>query len=245
MLYHVYNRSRRGGDHRAVHIVSVKTIGQQVYERLLHDVLAGVLVPGAWLRELDIALLLGVSRTPVREAVRRLAQDGLLEMSPNRGVQVRALSVAEAVDAYDVRELVEGSAARSAAVRASPADVVELRRLLTVIEELDPADAVAHVHADNAFHEAIARAAGSDALLAVTRLLTKRVTRIKLVTRDTNASVATRAQHEAIVAAIAAGDADAAEGALRRHIRTYRDLVASRLGGCSGGIMDFERSDPS
>jgi DNA-binding GntR family transcriptional regulator len=97
--------------------VSIKTIGQQVYERLHHDVMAGELVPGTWLRELDLAAMLGVSRTPVREAVRRLAQDGLLEISPNRGVQVRALGVAEALDAYEVRELVEGAAARRAAPR--------------------------------------------------------------------------------------------------------------------------------
>jgi DNA-binding GntR family transcriptional regulator len=211
--------------------VSIKTIGQQVYERLHHDVMAGELVPGTWLRELDLAAMLGVSRTPVREAVRRLAQDGLLEISPNRGVQVRALGVAEALDAYEVRELVEGAAARRAALRSNAAEILELRRRLTAIDELDAADAVAHIQADNAFHDAIVRAAGSDALLEVARLLARRVTRIKVITRDTNASDATRAQHEEILSAIADGDADGAEAAMRRHIRTYRDLVAARLGG--------------
>jgi DNA-binding GntR family transcriptional regulator len=210
--------------------VSIKTIGQQVYERLQHDVMAGALVPGAWLRELDLAVMLGVSRTPVREAVRRLAQDGLLEMSPNRGVQVRALSLAEAVDAYEVRALVEGAAARRAARRATDADLVELRGLLRAIDEIDAADAVAHIQADNAFHDAIVRAASSDALLEVARLLARRVTRIKVVTRDTNASEATRTQHDEILDAIAAHDADGAEAAMRRHIQTYRDLVAARLG---------------
>ena len=230
-MYTISSGGVAGGSHARAAQVSIKTIAQQVYERLLYDVMAGQLVPGAWLRELDLAVMLGVSRTPVREAVRRLAQDGLLEVSPNRGVQVRTLSPAEAVDAYEVRALVEGAAARRAARLATEPGLVELRCLLTAIDDIDAADAVAHIKADNAFHDAIVRAAGSDALLEVARLLTRRVTRIKVITRDTNASEATRAQHDEILAAITAHDADGAEAAMRRHIQTYRDLVAARLGG--------------
>ena len=205
------------------------TISQQVYERLRHEVLTGSLAAGRWLREMELAATLGVSRTPVREAVRRLAQDGLLELSPNRGVRVRAITLAEVVDVYRVRELVEGAAAAAAASNRTPTDLAEIERLLQAIDALPPEDAARHIETDDALHEAIVVAAQSPALLEVVRLLHRRVTRVKILTRDTNASRGTRIQHRAIADAIAAGDAGEAERAMRHHIATHRELLSERL----------------
>jgi DNA-binding GntR family transcriptional regulator len=209
------------------------TISQQVYERLRREVLTGSLGPGRWLRELELAGTLGVSRTPVREAVRRLAQEGLLELSPNRGVRVRSITLEEMVDVYRVRELVESAAAAAAARHRTHDDVARLHDLLAAIAAIPAEDAALHIETDDAFHESIALAARSAALLDVVRLLNRRVTRVKILTRDTNASAGTREQHRAIVDAIAAGDAAEAEAAMRRHIATYRDLLAQRLGHAS------------
>jgi len=206
-----------------------KTIAQQVYERLRDEVLTGALHPGVWIREQDIASAWSVSRTPVREAVRRLAHDGLVEASPNRGVRVTVLTAEDVDDVYEVRELLEGAAARRAAERAAAADVRQLQALLDAIDALPAGDAAAHIRADEAFHEAVVAIAGSETLGDLTRRINGRVARVKGVTRDTNTNARTRAQHRAIVAAIAARDGGAAEAAMREHIHSFRRLVTARL----------------
>jgi DNA-binding GntR family transcriptional regulator len=206
-----------------------QTISHEVYEHLRTEVLQGNLLPGQWLREQEIAATLNVSRTPVREALRRLDQEGLLEISPNRGVRVRELSAAEAVETYEVRALLEARAARSAAQRASHDDVNRLRALLDAIAELPPEDYAAHIGADDAFHNAIADVAGNEVLSEMIRLLNSRITYLKIVTRDTNAGVTTARQHAAIVEAIEARDPDAAEAAMRTHVDTYQGVVKERI----------------
>jgi DNA-binding GntR family transcriptional regulator len=212
------------------HQSAPKTISQQVYERLRDEVLTGSLHPGVWIREQDIASAWSVSRTPVREAVRRLAHDGLVESSPNRGVRVRVLTAQEVRDVYELREMLEGTAARRAAERAGSADVEHLWNLLARIDALPPSEPAAHIRADEALHDAIVAIAGNEALFDLTRRLYGRVARVKVISRDTNTNAQTRAQHHAIVAAIAARDPDAAERAMREHIRTFSDIVAERLG---------------
>lgn len=211
-----------------------KTIAQQVYERLRDEVLTGALHPGVWIREQDIASAWSVSRTPVREAVRRLAHDGLVEASPNRGVRVTVLTAEDVDDVYEVRALLEAAAARRAAERAAADDVRQLQALLDAIDALPAEDAAAHIRADEAFHEAVVAIAGSETLRDLTHRINGRVARVKAATRDTNTNTRTRTQHRAIVDAIAAADADAAEAAMREHIHSFRRLVTARLAHDAG-----------
>lgn len=189
----------------------------------------GSLQPGQWLREHELAAALEISRTPVREAVRRLAQEGLLEVAENRGVRVRKLTLEEAVDTYEVRALLEGMAARRVAQRADARNIDILNALLHTMAALPANDFAAHIKADDAFHERIAELSGNHALLDVFRLLNGRVTRIKILTRDTNASVTTKRQHLEIVDAIATGNPARAEAAMRSHVEVYRRVVEERL----------------
>jgi DNA-binding GntR family transcriptional regulator len=222
--------SRRAlSSHAERRSIAPTTIAQQVYDRVRQDVLTGRLEPGHWIREQDIADEIGVSRTPVREAVRRLAQDGLLDVAPNRGVRVAAVSATHVDDVYEVRELVEGLSARRAAERAEPDDVVALRELLDLIDRLEPGAAAMHIEADDALHRRIAEIGRNTAVVDVLDRLNGKITRIKVLTSDTNPSPTTRSQHGAIVDAIAIGDAVAAERVMRAHIRTYRELVVERV----------------
>lgn len=206
-----------------------QTLASQIYEHLRNEVLTGSLEPGQWLKEQEIATTLNVSRTPVREAVRRLAQDGLLDIVENRGVRVRELTLKEAVDTYEVRELLEGMAAHRAALTADDQAVERLETLLARINDLPPEDSAAQIQADDALHELIAKTAGNQTLLDVIKLLNGRVTRIKILTRDTNTSDTTRQHHHEIVEAIAAGDPERAQAAMRSHIQLYRQVVENRL----------------
>jgi DNA-binding GntR family transcriptional regulator len=205
------------------------TVAEGVYLRLRHELVAGRLEPGRRLREQELAEALAVSRTPVREAVRRLAQEGLLELEANRGVRVPELRAYEAAATYEVRERLERMAARLAARHADDAGREALRARLTAMETLADDDPAAHVLADDAFHGAIARLSGNPVLAEMIERLADRVVRVKVLTRDLNVSDVARAQHRQIAEAILAGDEHRAELAMSRHVRGNLAIVMQRL----------------
>lgn len=206
-----------------------KTISEEVYDYLREELFAGRIEAGSWLREQEVAEALHVSRTPVREAIRRLTVEGFMVVSASRGAQVRSLTLAEAVDVYEVRYRLEGMAARLAAEHANEADVAGLREQLALMEELDEEDFVGQIRADNEFHLSLATLSGNEVLCDLVQQLNDRVTRAKVVTRDVNTSVSARSQHELIVDAIAAGDGAEAEEAMRHHISMNLEIIRSRL----------------
>lgn len=205
------------------------TISEEVYEHLRRELLAAAFPPGEILREIDLSNRFNVSRTPVREAIKRLAQEGLLEVLPSRGARVRELTVSEAANTYEVRSVVEAKAAALAARYATPADVEHLTDLLDKILAIDDADYPAHLVADNNFHMAIAKLSRNDVLLEVIDMLNSRITRTKIVTRRTNPSEATAQQHREILAGIAAGDEARAATAMKNHINSYRTMIVALL----------------
>src|SRR5688500_18204979 len=103
--------------------------GEGAYWRLLEEIRAGLLRPGTRLTESELAERLAVSRTPVREAIRRLEADGLVTHEPRVGAMVRSLGYAEVMELYEMRNVLEGTAARMAARSASEVDVAELAAL--------------------------------------------------------------------------------------------------------------------
>ncbi|WP_407495954.1 GntR family transcriptional regulator [Pseudooceanicola sp. MF1-13] len=105
--------------------------GQDAYARLRDDIRQGVLKPGARLTETELAERLSISRTPVREAIRRLEADGLVDHQPRTGAVVRQLSYAEIMELYEMRTVLEGTAARLAARAASDMELQELAEITT------------------------------------------------------------------------------------------------------------------
>lgn len=100
------------------------------YKRLREGIRAGEFRPGQRLREAELAAQLKVSRTPVREAIRRLASDGLIEVAPSRGMMIINLDKQQVRELYALRETLEGAAARMAAQHASPAELATMREIL-------------------------------------------------------------------------------------------------------------------
>lgn len=201
-----------------------------VYEHLRRALLDGDLVPGERLGEVELGQQLGVSRTPIREALVRLTQDGLLTTEANKGVRVRTVTAAEARDAYVVREELDGLAAALAAQAHTSADA---RGLTLALEALDAArgtDYREQTRLDLAYHRAVTAAAHNTVLGSLARDLEQRVALIKHQTRTYNAHPDTAAQHAAILRAILDRDADAARDAARTHVRTFAALVLHDLG---------------
>ncbi|WP_295816493.1 GntR family transcriptional regulator [uncultured Deinococcus sp.] len=201
-----------------------------VYEHLRRALLDGDLVPGERLGEVELGQQLGVSRTPIREALVRLTQDGLLTTEANKGVRVRTVTAAEARDAYVVREELDGLAAALAAQAHTAADARGLTLALDALDAARGTDYREQTRLDLAYHRAVTAAAHNTVLGSLARDLEQRVALIKHQTRTYNAHPDTAAQHAAILRAILDRDPDAARDAARTHVRTFAALVLHDLG---------------
>lgn len=207
-----------------------RTVAEDVYRYLRAQLLAGTLPGGSWLREADVATALDVSRTPVREAIRQLAQEGLVKVEANKGVRVHEPTLEEAVATYEVRGHLEGMAARLAAERTTPEMVSILEARLAAMAAVPEGDFAGQVGADNDFHLSIAELSGNPVLLELVERLNSRVNRVKVLTRHVNATDLAHSQHQGIVKAIADGRADLAESLMAEHISTNLQVVTERLG---------------
>src|SRR6478609_1746586 len=134
-------------------------LGEAVFRSLCEALQAGSYRAGDRLREEEVAQRLKVSRTPVREALGRLAARGFVEPAAGRGLIVRNLDVSEVLELYAMREIMEGAAARLAAEHASATEVDALRDIEQAFVEASEADAVEMARLNRTFHEAICRAA--------------------------------------------------------------------------------------
>jgi DNA-binding GntR family transcriptional regulator len=189
-----------------------------VYGRLRDAISDGRIAGGERVREEEVARNLGVSRTPVREALQRLQQRGLLMLAAGRGLVVAQLSQQQVVELYAMREILEGSAARFAAQHATAAEIAILYELQ---EELKSAegDAMRHVSLNRRFHQAIYEAAHNRYLLQTLDSLNDsfallRSTTFRLPHRQRNSDE----ERRRIIAAIEQRDPDSAERAAREHI---------------------------
>jgi DNA-binding GntR family transcriptional regulator len=212
----------------AVSVNSATSRAQRVYDSLLAAIKDGRFKHGDRMREEEVARALGVSRTPVREALARLQIRGLLEMSPG-GLVVAKLSRLQVMELYAVREILEGSAARFAAQHASPSDIASLRHMAEAFSELRN-DPQRLARLNRLFHEAIYEAAHNRYLM---RTLDELHDALMLLPSTTFAVPGRQAQaveeHAEILAAIEARDPDSAERAARHHIRQAQEARIGML----------------
>jgi len=152
-------------DEDAADFVRKKSLKDGVFDFLHQRIIAGKYVPGAWLRQEDISTQLGVSQTPVREALDRLVSVGLAERVPYRGVRVPELSAVEIVDAYILRMVLESSAARLAALNIAPEQLRTLQDIVRQTRDLLSLDEMSHQRLLNKrFHLLVAEASGNQLL---------------------------------------------------------------------------------
>ncbi len=197
-----------------------------VYQRLLEAINEGTLVPGERLRDDEISSWLGASRTPIREALARLEQDGLVESAPNSYTRVANLSSVEAGEAYVIVAALQALAARLAAEACNTADVARLRELSDRYDwALWRADISEALAADEALHQLIVQRAGNDQLQRL-------MTRVRWMERHAWPSLADRATsqaHESLLTALADSDPTLAELAAREEWLGLGGLVEDAL----------------
>ena len=193
--------------------------GGHAYQRLRDALRSGVLKPGDRIMEVPIAKQLSVSRTPVRDAIRRLEAEGLLEHEPRAGLVVASLDRRGAAELYEMREVLEGTAARLFTRHASEIEVEHLLELVAMEKTLKSGDELAahnqrfHVHihrgAHNRYLEKALQAVNSALwLLGKSQMLLQHRAKAALT------------EHEELAKAVQKRDADLAEAVARRHVRS-------------------------
>lgn len=201
-------------------------LGDAVYEQLRDEILSGALPAGARLSVPALAERLDVSRSPVRDAVVRLVQERLAREEPRRGAVVIEVTRADLVAIYDVREVMEGLAARLAVENAGRRFVDELADIVARHEEVVQASDVAtHFEVDTSFHRLIRQAAGNDEVYRVLEEIQGKVRLAMLTTSVTAGPRQAVDDHRTILAAIRQGDPAAAEEAARAHIVRLRQAL--------------------
>ncbi|WIV49797.1 GntR family transcriptional regulator [Marivivens sp. LCG002] len=191
--------------------------GSGAYRRLLEDIGNGHLAPGARLRETELAERFGISRTPIREAIRQLEADGLVVHMPRQGATIRVLDYSEVMELYEMRAVLEGTAARLAARAASDLELDELETLNSELSQA--ADVRTAYELNRQFHMTLLDAAKNRYLIKSVNALQKTL----LIIGTSTLAEADRAQqavkeHAALLVALKARDGVRAEELMRAHI---------------------------
>lgn len=210
---------------------SLSTLKYKAYARIKEMILNCELQPGEILSEVTLAKVIGTSRTPVREALSMLAQEGLVKSMLRRGVFVAEVSASDAQEILEVREALESYAAALSTQSLAEEELEKLRKLLEEMKEAHRRSDYRMYHMlDIEFHHVILRAAGNHRLLSVVEGLNEQMYRLRLV----NSSLPHRmersvVEHEAILRALESRDRAAAKRAVATHIANVRSTVLECL----------------
>ena len=198
-----------------------RTLWQQVHDHLRDEIISGSLTPGTELHEVALAASFGVSRGPIREALGRLATEGLVTIRPRRGAVVRALSSDEFIEAYQVREALEMMAVRLAVPKLTEEDLDAMERLVEEMAELaDAGDVKGFFDANAAFHQLFFAASGNGMLATLYRQLRGQIDRHRLRSLELRGELSRSfAEHRAILSAARARDVERAVTLASEHIR--------------------------
>ncbi len=200
------------------------TVVEYALDALREGIKVGRYTPGQRLIEADLTRELNVSRGPVREAMHRLAGEGLVVIEPHRGVVVRRLTREDVANLYEVREGVEGLAARLAAKHIDEGD--NAKRLRAAIKQMrdvfESGDAAAYMESNESLHGLIFELSGNNALVKMVQQLRLPVFRLqfsRMMRSSAEAKNDSVDDHENVVQAILAGNPKKAERAMRTHVR--------------------------
>jgi DNA-binding GntR family transcriptional regulator len=236
-----FNRGRNAGSR-----ISRATLTAQLEEALRVDILEGVLRPGQRIRANEMTERYGVSATPLREALQRLAVENLVELDPRLGATVAPISEADLRDIYEMLQLLDGLALQRSIERGDDAWIAEVEQRFGALSEAIARHESVTAETDDdtrrragiewalthwEFHQALYRACGSPWLLRFVRTLHAHSERYRMLAwhRREGAKRDSRAEHLHIMEAAKARDAEAAVSALHQHLGTTVDLLLRSL----------------
>lgn len=214
------------------HPIVVNTITEAVYQRMRNLLLTGVFAPGQWIRERDLTEILGVSRTPIREALRLLERDQLVIAESRKGFRIPVPSVKEITDFYELRTVLEGFAAALAARKVSSVQLAYLRELINNAQTaLAQENKVELIALNNQFHDEVAEASENRALAAMLGKLRTNVNLFRVLSWSSRRErpATTLSQHRLIFEAIEQHNEEKASTLAQDHIMDSLPLTLAGL----------------
>lgn len=198
-----------------------------VYEQLKMQILTGKIVPGTRMMEVELADEMGVSRTPVREAIRKLEKEGLVTIEPRRGAYASDISVKDMVDTLEVREDLEGLAAALAAERMSAEQIEELIKITRGYSEaIKNSDMEKIISYDEQFHKYIVACSGNKTLIQLSETVQELALRFRYLYYDDFSRYENMpVEHKHIIEAITSGDIEEARTVADEHVKKLKEFV--------------------
>lgn len=219
-----------------------KPLKDLVYLELKHKILTGEIVSQTRLMEIDLSEKMNVSRTPIREAIKRLADDGLVKVEPRRGAYVANISIKDMLDVFEVREDMEGFVAKLAAQRITEEEKEELKLIAAEYERaIDKAsDKEEIIELDEKFHNFIVKCSGNETLSELVSYVQELSLRFRyLYYEDFTHYKSTAEQHHRIMEAINSGSADEARREADEHVKSLKEFVF-KLGKSMENVENLE-----
>lgn len=209
-----------------------KPLREVVFQTLREAIITGSLKPGQRLMEVQMAESMGVSRTPVREAIRKLELEGLVMMIPRKGAYVTDVSIRDITDVLEIRAELEGLASSLAAERITQDELEHLELVLYQFNKaIECGDVEKLIEKDVEFHNIIYNASRNQRLVAIVNSLREQVQRFRVMYfNEVQKSPKIVAEHQEILDAIAERNVDKAQSVARKHIQNAELFILSSIG---------------
>jgi DNA-binding GntR family transcriptional regulator len=203
----------------------------QVAERLRVLIDSGELAPGTRLNEIELCNTMGVSRTPLREAIRSLATEGLIELQPNRGAIVSIVSQEDVTEILPIMASLEGLGGRLAAMHMDQSKIAQVRKIHDqMISHYKNNEVAEYFETNRLIHELITEGSGNQTLVDTINSLSAKVRRARFTAQMTKESWAKAvSEHEEMIAALEAQDPDRLEAILVQHVETKRATILGAI----------------
>ena len=226
-------------------IKTVRNLKNEVYNILREGIANGSLPPGAPLKEADLVREIGVSRTPIREALNQLSRDGLVELGSRRGASVKSWTREEVLEILLIREALESLATRLAARNLTPEDIDRLNGYMESYRQ-DRSD---YARADRQFHEHIVQASGMDRLVVLIRNLYDSIqmaNMLRIIFLIPGRIEESMEEHNGIIEAFRNGDEKAAESCARKHFQQTQAYYMRMIGEDENSrLQPLEKKPPT
>ncbi len=210
-----------------VNLNDYKPLRDVIFDTLREAIIVGELKPGERLMEVKLAQKMGVSRTPVREAIRKLELEGLVEMLPRKGAHIADLSIKDIMDVLEVRATLDGLASSLSASRISDDEIKELKHVHSqFVNYVEKENLQGSIKKDVEFHDIIYRSSRNDKLIQISNNLREQIQRFRVIyIKDYSSTRELIKEHIEIIDAITARDSAAAMRSAQSHIKKQEEAI--------------------
>ncbi len=214
-----------------VNLNDYKPLRDVIFDTLREAIIVGELKPGERLMEVQLAEKMGVSRTPVREAIRKLELEGLVEMLPRKGAHIADLSVKDIMDVLEVRATLDGLASSLSASRISDDEIKELKHVHSqFVNYVEKENLQGSIKKDAEFHDIIYRSSRNDKLIQISNNLREQIQRFRVIyIKDYSSTRDLIKEHNEIYDAIITRDSGAAMQFAQSHIKNQEEAIIKSI----------------